>query len=834
MAPITVNKIIIQGIKGILKPVELSLGKASKPCSLAIFAPNACGKSGIADAVEYFFDEKGEVDHLGIKADSEKGGKPALLHIHAIKSKITSQIALTFYGDQYTKPITIKRDVKTGTKDEVPAEIASIVNSARAARILRQHDLRRFIVDYDPASKYAEMSRWVGLESLDVLRDQIQKAQSEFNKKGKHQAISERLTDISKKTNQSVQTFDEKSILNWINNVLLKGIQVTTQLEFLLDTKGLFEKLDALQVQEDKKLGINLFQDFISAVPSLVDDKNNSTALKDFSFEAKVIQLQKAFSELDDLKVKTKNINYKELWQHSKKLLTADRLEYCPLCETEWPLTKYKSRQALAEIIESNLATLKAVTDVEERVANAITETRKALQNDKSLLLTIKERAKSANLLINNNIEKGITTCIDDLLQVIDAKTCKDFKDVPGAKYWQPFTEAAKTEILSRLKEAEKEITARTKESPDLKRFHNAKTMIAGIVESKDRYDSLLKEQEEYERMGDSLSKVAGTIRDAVKNKMKAVLSVLKQDVGNIYKKISRALFIPEILIEVPEEKSASLNLRISFYDLNVPVSPGGYLSESYINTLGIAVFLAAVKNFNSGFPFIVLDDIVSSYDAEHRGHIVDIIAEDFKDYQIILTTHDYMFYKHLRHRLQDKNWRFKQIKDWKIDSGPRLHDEVTDEQEIENLFANKSNYQTAGNEVRRVMEEWFDQICEELGAHTPHKRGMHDYTRTLFDFWTPFITQVNSFGPAIMKWLESQICFERLKSHLLINYYSHHQSNPYEWGDMGDVEYIWNNFKEFKALFRCQQCTGKLTYKSGDDKKPYCKKCGEWPVKHA
>lgn len=830
MEPIRVNKIVIQGIKGVLKPVELSLGKSSKPCSLAIFAPNACGKSGIADALEYFFNEKGEIEHLGIRSDSETGGKAAIPHIYAGKSKIKPEVSLTFHGGSLLAPLKVAREVKTGTKDSLPLEIVDIIDSARAVRILRQHDLRRFIVDYEPARKYEEISRWVGLERLDALRAQIQKAQSEFNKKGKQEAINERLTDISKKTNQAVQTFDENSTLEWINNVLLKGIEISTQLESLSDTKGLFDELDAFQVQEDKKLGINLFQDFVSAIPSLVDDKDSSTALRDFSFEAKIIQLQKAFSELDALKIKAKNINYKELWQHSQKLLVDDRLEYCPLCETEWPSTKYKSRRALAKIIESNLATLKEVTDAEERVAEAITETREALQNDKSLLLTIKERAKSANLPISDKIEKGITTCIDNLLKVVDAKTCKDLKDVPQVTYWQSFTENAKTEILARLKEAEKEIAARTKESPDLKRFHNAKTIISGIIESKVRYDSLRKEQEEYERIGDSLSKVASTIRDAVKNQMKTVLSVLKKDLSAIYKKISRASFIPEILIEVPDEKTASLNLRISFYDLKDSVSPGGYLSESYINTLGIAIFLAAVKNFNSSFPFIVLDDIVSSYDAEHRGYIVDIIAEDFRDYQMILTTHDYMFYKHLRHRLQDKNWRFKQIKDWKIDSGPRLHDEVADEKEIESLLSDKTAYQVAGNVVRVYMEEWFDKICEEFWVHTPHKRGMQDYTRTLFDYWTPFINQVKSFGKPFQEWLDKQTCYDRLKGHHLINYYSHYQSNPYEWGNMSDVEYIWKNFIEFKALFRCQQCSGKLSYRSGEDKKPYCKKCGEWP----
>jgi hypothetical protein len=830
MEPIRVSKITIQGVKGILKPIEVSLGKVSKPCSLAIFAPNACGKSGIADALEYFFNEKGEVDHLGIKGDSERGGKPALPHIHASKAKIQPKIALTFSDGRFQKPTTITRDVKTGTKDEIPIEIEAIIDSARAVRILRQHDLRRFVVDYEPSKKYEEISRWVGLKRLDDLRDQVIKAQNEFKKKNVDAAKQVRVKDISRQTDNKVSNFVERNITNWINDSLIGPLGLKSQIRTLAETKAVYDELDKLQAAEDKKLGISVFQHLLEIIHVTKDEDGKIAILAPFDFPEKIEELKSAMTKLEKSKQEVKDSLFKDVWEKALPLLDSEDLGHCPLCETKWQNTKYESRSALAEALKRNLLSLKALSDIEKTVAKAFRDVTAVLQADSRLLTSIKERALAAKLPIAEDIEKNFVDTLDHLLNATDAERCRSSKDIPQSTLWDNALISIEKEIESCVVKADREIEARGKEHPDRKRFHDAKKRTAEIIALKRDYEKLEAMQDEYDKAGDALAKISTAIRSAIKEQMKAVLTVLKQDITSIYKKINRTKSAPEIHIDVPEDKNASLNLRISFYDVKDPVPPGGYLSESYINTLGIAVFLAAVKNFNCSFPFVVLDDIISSYDADHRNYIVDVLAEDFRGFQVVITTHDHMFYRHLKQRLQDKNWRFKQIRNWNIDEGPHFHDELTEESEIEALFADKLNYNAAGNAVRVYMEEWFDRLCHELSVHTPHKRDMHDYSRTLFDFWTPFMTHVKSFGPAVKGWLEAQPCYDRLRSHQLINYYSHHQSNPYEWGDMADVEYIWNNFKEFKSLFVCQKCGGKLTYKSGEDKKPYCKKCGEWP----
>ena len=52
--PITIEAFKVQGFRAYLKLQSFELRRGNKPLSLAIFAPNAKGKSSLVDAFEYF------------------------------------------------------------------------------------------------------------------------------------------------------------------------------------------------------------------------------------------------------------------------------------------------------------------------------------------------------------------------------------------------------------------------------------------------------------------------------------------------------------------------------------------------------------------------------------------------------------------------------------------------------------------------------------------------------------------------------------------------------------------------------------------------------------
>lgn len=76
-------------------------------------------------------------------------------------------------------------------------------------------------------------------------------------------------------------------------------------------------------------------------------------------------------------------------------------------------------------------------------------------------------------------------------------------------------------------------------------------------------------------------------------------------------------------------------------------------LSEGHIKILGLAILLSkAIKDKKN---FIIFDDIVNAIDDEHRNGVADLLMknEDFKDVQIILSTHGEEFVLKLKDRLE-------------------------------------------------------------------------------------------------------------------------------------------------------------------------------------
>jgi len=234
---------------------------------------------------------------------------------------------------------------------------------------------------------------------------------------------------------------------------------------------------------------------------------------------------------------------------------------------------------------------------------------------------------------------------------------------------------------------------------------------------------------------------------------------------------------------------------------------------------------VSCVRTFNRSFPFVFLDDIVSSYDADHRARIVDVVAEELDDFQVFLTTHDERFYTMLKTRLASKGWQFDRVTGWVFEEGPR-RETASPEPDVINKLIQAGEPFTAGNAVRRYMEEWLDEMCAEYEAHTVHKRGPKEYDHTLFDYWDPFVTRLKKIkGSFSAQRIEIQECYDRLKSHPLINYYSHAQANPYRWASMGDVSYVWDEFTKFQRLFHCHGCARRLKY-DHDGERQYCT-CG-------
>ena len=73
--PIKIEKVILSGFRAYLDEQTFSLLQGKTLRSLAIFAPNAKGKSSFVDAFEFFFSGDGTLARLGLRRSSMQAGK---------------------------------------------------------------------------------------------------------------------------------------------------------------------------------------------------------------------------------------------------------------------------------------------------------------------------------------------------------------------------------------------------------------------------------------------------------------------------------------------------------------------------------------------------------------------------------------------------------------------------------------------------------------------------------------------------------------------------------------------------------------------------------------
>jgi len=169
-----------------------------------------------------------------------------------------------------------------------------------------------------------------------------------------------------------------------------------------------------------------------------------------------------------------------------------------------------------------------------------------------------------------------------------------------------------------------------------------------------------------------------------------------------------------------PTSRAAAggLRLAIQFLGLANSKDPRAFLSEGHLDSLGLCLFLAAVRIFNPPGTLLVLDDVLTSIDKEHRRRVGELLFTEFKDFQIILTTHD----EHWNELLQSSaramglqnQWQNIQINGWTVDTGPVLS--VSDsswEFIAENLT--EGNYRNLGGPFRIVLEDFLTRVAAKI-----------------------------------------------------------------------------------------------------------------------
>lgn len=788
--PYYIHSLEIAGFRAYLVPKNFDFD--SKKC-MAIFAPNGKGKSSIIDALEFMFSTDGTLERLGLRTVNNKAGVVALAHILAEESKITPSVTI---GCAQGRDITVGKRDATGTKRQIPS-IASTLNKCFTVNpIIRGHALRAFVESHSPEDRYTDVATWLRLGPLVEVQKNLRLLRTQIKAAAEDTDVLRRINfQLGKEIPNSGAQWNNDTIVDYINTLVLAPLDKNLSITSLSTTDFAYTKLINNVKTEEEQIGLASLRQIRQAALMLWQSHKNEneeivTTGAIPAFELAVINLLKAENTEIEERGKAANAAFQSVWNAAKPFFDGDAAtpDVCPVCDTPVSQTSAGSIAGIRTHIATHLEELAGYAKAKKGLDDAkINSTREHGRLNAVLpsllgLLTdsesdLKEQLTSYRTAVEA-WENGNPPSADTLIGAISALT---------------------NTLNAKIAEIEAKQGDHT--------YAKAKSKIDRILELQEEYFLTIRTQQELEKLSEALNLQATVISSEIRKKVQVLLDKLQSPMNDIYKLIQGAGAVP-LRLELPSEDDTNqqrLNLVIDFANNRTSVPPGGYLSDSQIHSVALALRLAAIRKFNEKAPIIALDDIVTSYDADHRRTIAGLIATKFDDCQILITSHDERFFNYLKDQAEAKSWQFSRIIDIDPVFGPRFADHKVSDEMVESRW---DAGQSAANEMRQAEEEWLISICRDFGASVrirPLERA-YSYERSELASALASFLKSAKLDPQPVAGVNNRFLTSLQKGEIE-NFGSHFQEAPYGDGSIGDEKTRWDEFKEFRKQFSCLKC---------------------------
>lgn len=193
---------------------------------------------------------------------------------------------------------------------------------------------------------------------------------------------------------------------------------------------------------------------------------------------------------------------------------------------------------------------------------------------------------------------------------------------------------------------------------------------------------------------------------------------------ADYYSRLTCQPHYSDILLRYRPARGGQVEFHLVFDGRFEVTPPQRIMSESQLNALGLALFLARVKLQEAEWRTLVLDDVVNSFDAAHRQGLARLLADEFHDWQIIVLTHDIAFFDLLQTSV-GRGWIWREIVAWTPVGGPEFAEGDAVRQLRDRLSAGRQASELGGL-ARRALEESLSRPLEKLRypiRHDPHGR---------------------------------------------------------------------------------------------------------------
>ncbi len=772
-----VELINISGIRGIKDCLPLKLNRNSA----LIFAENGVGKSSIADAIEWYYTDA--IDHLrSEEAESTRGrgslrnlliptGKEAFVEIKYSDNKLDSM-----------KSINSSYDTSISNNSKEFKEFISASKSEKL--ILRYRDLIGFIIAHK-TKKLDELQKIIGFSEVAKLRELLGKS--------------------ARKIGRDIKTANYENRMNSEQATILEHLgQTAFNKEQLFD--GANELIKPLRIEKK----INSFKD-INEILKILESKDNTVLIERISLHTKIGEkINEIVGNIDTINSSYKSYyaNYMKLRKDPEKIkklqilrllkegyeiLSNDIIQgdYCPLCQ------QGKSKIELIAELNERIIKLEALEQEIKDLKQQSRELQEILRfNSDAVMALLQEKDIEAE-------EKSVVDNIKEVKELVDKLSVELKKELVATEIVEPNKIYLDKKKISLFVEKEKALASELFVSKEKDMKLNIHTKLYIIKKTFSEY-------EEIRRTLEILTKQQLTFEalftDFVKRQEVALntfLMMFSDVINECYMTMNPGENVADIkLVPIKDtsDEMIGITMEYTFYDAT-RTPPKAYLSESHINCLGLAFFLASVKAFNRNNEFLILDDIISSYDKSHRARFIELLTQNFSDYQILVLTHEHEFFELMSSVVKGENWLIRECT-WSEGNGVEIEKGALNVQDrILKKFENRE-IEGLGNDIRIYTERVMKEIASNIEAQVAFKYNELNEKRMISELLDSVHSRISRKGND----LKEKANIPRIKGMPMFIGNTASHDNDFN-VTIEDLEVMWEGITKTVQIFYCNDC---------------------------
>ncbi|MDH5134300.1 MULTISPECIES: AAA family ATPase [unclassified Microbacterium] len=678
---IQVQKLRIEEFRGV-RDLDLDMGSSS----FVVVGPNGSGKSGVVDAIDFAL--TGNVARLSGAGTGGISVAKHAPHVHQRDNPAAASVTLTFTHPASRQTGTLTRSVKTAgqftLEPKTPELVAAVEWAARHPELILS---RREVIKYvntEPGKRAQEVQALLKLDRIDETRRLLNTARNK--------------TSTAARSADDAVKSAEDAVKRGLDITDLLPSEVTVAVNKKREVLGL-EPLSATTLETDLSAGTktddsqstfnraSAIRDIEAVTSYLAEHKDLDTAVSDL--DTGLTELEADPAVLDALK-------HRQLVEAGLPLVINTA---CPLCDLEWP-----DVASLRQHLNDKLVRSETAAKLQQRIQTAAGKVTGQLRGVRSLIQAAQPHAVT---LGQSALQTSLLDWSNDLA-AFEAKlaTIESIRDESERITTDPL--AAPSPIADGLKTLRATIEAQ----PDQTATEAARTF---LTVAQDRWTQLRQARAKATK-ATAAHKVANEVYEKYNSVADAALTTLyktvETDFSNFYRQINSD---DESSFKAGLSPTAGkLDLEVDFYGLGM-FPPMAYHSEGHQDGMGVCLYLALIRQLlKSDFRLAVLDDVVTSVDANHRRQFCKLLKDVFPDVQFIMTTHDEVWARQMQSSGLIARRSLARFHGWTVDGGPFYGQGVDFWTQIETDLAS-DDVPGAAHKLRRNLESSLADVAASI-----------------------------------------------------------------------------------------------------------------------